>query len=125
MISIPFLTAKSFAIDLGNNNTLVTNDQGIVMSQPSYIAFDSSTHKVKAVGDAAYSMYEKNHAELSPIKPLKGGVIADYESAASMIHEMVQSVYPKKWFASFSHIISGVPYGATEVERRALRDAMD
>ncbi|HEU5291646.1 MAG TPA: rod shape-determining protein [Cyclobacteriaceae bacterium] len=125
MINIPFLSSKSFAIDLGNNNTLLTNDQGVLMCQPSYIAFDSSTHKVKAVGDAAYNMYEKNHAELSPVKPLRGGVIADYESAASMIHEMVQRVYPKKWFSLFSHIISGVPYGATEVERRALRDAMD
>ena len=125
MLNLPFLSSKSFAIDLGNNNTLLTNNQGVLMSQPSYIAFDSSTHKVKAIGDAAYNMYEKNHAELSPVKPLKGGVIADYESAASMINEMVKSVYPKKWFGAFSHIISGVPYGATEVERRALRDAMD
>lgn len=125
MINLPFLSSNSFAIDLGNNNTLLTSDQGVLTSQPSYIAFDSSTHKVKAVGDAAYNMYEKNHAELSPVKPLRGGVIADYESAASMINEMVQRVYPKKWFSTFSHIISGVPYGATEVERRALRDAMD
>lgn len=118
-------SSNNFAIDLGNNNTLLTSQQGILMSQPSYIAFDSSTHKVKAVGDAAYNMYEKNHAELSPVKPLRGGVIADYESASTMISEMVKTVYPKKWFSSFNHIISGVPFATTAVERRALRDVMD
>jgi rod shape-determining protein MreB and related proteins len=125
MLNLPFLSSKSFAIDLGNNNTLLTNQEGVMLTQPSYIAFDAATHKVKAVGDAAYNMFEKNHAELNPVKPLKGGVIADYPSAAVMIEEMVKTIYPKKWFNSFSHIISGVPYGATEVERRALRDAMD
>jgi rod shape-determining protein MreB len=126
MLNIPFLSAKSFAIDLGNNNTLLTDRDGVLMaSQPSCIAFDSSTHQVKAVGDAAFNMFEKNHAELNPVKPMRGGVIADYDSAAAMIHEMVKSIYPKKWFGSFQHIISGIPYGATEVERRALRAAMD
>jgi len=125
MMSLPFLSSTSFAIDLGNSNTLLTSNQEVLMSQPSFIAFDSTTHQVKAVGEAAYNMYEKNHAELSPVKPLRGGVIADYESASSMIREMVKTVYPKKWFGSFSHIISGVPYGTTEVERRALRDVMD
>jgi rod shape-determining protein MreB and related proteins len=124
MINFPF-SAKSFALDLGNNNTLLTDREGKLLAQPSYIAFDSNTHRVKAIGDAAYNMFEKNHAELSPVKPLRGGVIADYESAAAMIQEMVKQIYPKRWFDSFHHIISGVPYGATEVERRALRDAMD
>jgi rod shape-determining protein MreB len=125
MLNFPFLRSKSFAIDLGNSNTLLSNDHQVLMSQPSYIAFDSSTHKVKAVGDAAYNMYEKNHSELSPVKPLRGGVIADFESAATMIREMVRHIYPKKWYGSFSHIITGVPYATTEVERRALRDVMD
>jgi rod shape-determining protein MreB and related proteins len=125
MLGFPSLTSKSFAIDLGNNNTLLTSGEGVLLAQPSYIAFETETHKVKAVGDAAYSMYEKHHAELSPVKPLRGGVIADYDSAAAMIKEMVNGVYPKQWFNSFGQIISGVPYATTEVERRALRDAMD
>lgn len=125
MFGFPSLSSKSFAIDLGNNNTLLTNHEGVLFSQPSFIAFDSTTHSVKAVGDAAYNMYEKNHHELLPVKPLRGGVIADYESASAMIKEMVKSVYPKNWSNSFSHIISGIPYATTEVERRALRDAMD
>jgi rod shape-determining protein MreB len=125
MFGFPSLSSKSFAIDLGNNNTLLTNQEGVLFSQPSFIAFDSTTHTVKAVGEAAYNMYEKSHAELSPVKPLRGGVIADYDSAASMIREMVNGVYPKKLTSSFGHIISGVPYATTEVERRALRGAMD
>ena len=124
MLNFPF-SSKSFAIDLGNNNTLLTDREGGLMAQPSYIAFDSNTHQVKAIGDAAYNMFEKSHAELNPVKPLRGGVIADYVSAAVMIQEMVKRVYPARWYNSFHHIISGVPYGATEVERRALRDAMD
>jgi rod shape-determining protein MreB and related proteins len=118
-------SSSSFAIDLGNNNTLLTNQQGVLLSQPSFIAFDSATRSVKAVGDAAYNMYEKNHEELMPVKPLRGGVIADYESAATMIKELVKGVYPSRWLSSFSHIISGVPFATTEVERRALRDVMD
>lgn len=125
MLGLNSFTTKSFAIDLGNNNTLLTDTAGVLSTQPSYIAFETSTHSVKAVGDAAYHMFEKNHAELTPVKPLRGGVIADYDSAATMIQEMVKSIYPKRWFHSFSHIISGVPYATTEVERRALRDALD
>jgi rod shape-determining protein MreB len=59
MINFPFLSSKSFAIDLGNSNTLLTNHDGVLMRQPSYIAFDATTHQVKAVGDAAYDMYER------------------------------------------------------------------
>ena len=126
MLNFPYPSSKSFAIDLGNNNTLLTDRDGVLLaSQPSYIAFDSTTHQVKAIGDAAFNMFEKNHAELNPVKPMRGGVIADYDSAAAMIQEMVKGVYPKKWFGSFQHIISGIPFGATEVERRALRSAMD
>ena len=124
-MGFPSFSSNSFAIDLGNNNTLLTNQQGVLLSQPSFIAFDSATRSVKAVGDAAYSMYEKNHEELLPVKPLRGGVIADYQSAATMIKELVRGVYPSRWLNSFGHIISGVPFATTEVERRALRDVMD
>jgi rod shape-determining protein MreB len=125
MFNFPTLSSKSFAIDLGNNNTLLIDQGGVLSSQPSFIAFDSATHSVKAIGDAAYNMYEKNHTELLPVKPLRGGVIADYESAATMIKEMVRGIYPSSWRNSFGHIISGVPFATTEVERRALRDALD
>lgn len=115
----------SFAIDLGNNNTVISNETGPLLAQPSYIVFNASKN-VKAIGDDAYAMFEKTHDELIPVKPLKGGVIADYESATRMIQEMVKQVYRKRGLLSrFDHVISGVPYSTTEVERRALRDALE
>lgn len=122
---LPVLKSKSFAIDLGNNNTLLTDDQQILLSQPSYIVFDEAKRSVRAVGDAAYDIFEKNHDQLKPVKPLRWGVIADYESASLMINHLVGQVYKKSWLSSFNHIISGVPLCTTEVERRALRDALD
>jgi rod shape-determining protein MreB and related proteins len=117
---------KSFAIDLGNTNTLVSDKNGIRLSQPSYIVFDTLTDSVKAVGDKAYSMFEKNHDELKPVKPLKGGVIADYHSATRMIRELIkQADTSHSFFSGYDNIISGIPYYTTEVERRALRDAVD
>lgn len=115
----------SFALDLGNNNTVISDACGPLLAQPSYIVFNAARN-VKAVGEHAYAMFEKTHDELVPVKPLKGGVIADYESATRMIQEMVNQVYRKRnFFSGFGHVISGVPYSTTEVERRALRDALE
>jgi rod shape-determining protein MreB len=122
---LPFLKNKSFAIDLGNNNTLLTDENQILLSQPSYIVFDEKKQSVKAVGNEAFNIFEKNHDLLKTVKPLQWGVIADYDSASAMINKMVRSVHKKNWFTSFDQIISGVPYSATEVERRALRDVLD
>jgi len=122
-----FFRNKSFAIDLGNNNTLVSDDQRrILLSQPSCIVFDSGSNAVKAVGSRAFNMFEKNHEELKPIRPVRGGVIADYDSASQMIRAMLGEVFSKRSFLhGYNTIISGVPFYTTEVERRALRDALD
>jgi rod shape-determining protein MreB len=121
-----FFKNKSVALDLGNNNTVVSNRESVLFSQPSYIVFDVTNQRVKAVGDRAYSMFEKNHEELRPVKPLKGGVIADYDSARKMIHEMVEQACGAHGFMSgYDCIISGIPFNTTEVERRALRDVID
>lgn len=121
-----FLKNKSVAIDLGNNNTVVSDSKGILLAQASYIVFDTESHAVKAVGDKAFNMFEKNHSELKPIKPLRGGVIADYESASKMISVMLSEAYSSKSLmgGGYNTIISGIPYYTTEVERRALRDAL-
>ena len=120
-----FLRNRNVAIDLGNNNTVVSDSKGILMAQASYIVFDAGSHTVKAVGDKAFNMFEKSHGELRPIKPLRGGVIADYESASKMISVMLSEVYSTKSFmGGYNTIISGIPYYTTEVERRALRDAL-
>lgn len=120
-----FLRNKNIGIDLGNNNTVVSDQDKILLAQPSYIVFDTASHAVKAVGDKAFSMFEKNHEDLTPVKPLRGGVIADYDSASKMISEMLSKVYPPNSFMSgYNTIIAGIPYYTTEVERRALRDAL-
>ena len=117
---------KSFAIDLGNTNTLVSDKSGVKLCQPSCIVFDAQHQVVKAVGEKAFNMFEKNHDELKPIKPLKGGVIADYDSATRMIRELIKQVdTDKSFFGGYDNIITGIPYYTTEVERRALRDAVD
>src|SRR5688500_9231895 len=115
-----FFKNKSVALDLGNNNTVLSSRESVLFSQPSYIVFDMG-QKVKAIGDKAYNMFEKNHQELKPVKPLKGGVIADYDSAKVMIHEMVgQACGASSFMSGYDCIISGIPFNTTEVERRAL-----
>lgn len=121
-----FFHHKNLAIDLGNNNTLVSDTNNLLISQPSYIVFDAAGKAVKAVGEQAYNMFEKSHNELKPVKPLKGGVIADYDSASLMIRELIRKVDKGNSFLSgYDNIISGIPYSTTEVERRALRDALE
>jgi rod shape-determining protein MreB and related proteins len=125
-MSLNMFRNKSFAIDLGNTNTLVSDARRILLSQPSYIVFDTESNAVKAVGDRAYKMFEKNHDDLKPVKPLRGGVIADYDSASRMIRELItQADKSKSFFRGYDNIIGGIPYSTTEVERRALRDALD
>jgi rod shape-determining protein MreB len=117
---------KSFAIDLGNNNTLLTDKENILLSQPSYIVFNKQNNAVKAVGNGAYDIYEKNHAELRTVRPLRWGVISDYESASRMMQEMVSNIYSRRTrLMGFDSVISGVPFSTTEVERRALRDVLE
>ena len=120
-----FFKNRNVALDLGNNNTVVSNRDSVLYSQPSYIVFDVESQKIKCVGNKAYNIFEKNHEELKPVKPLKGGVIADYDSASKMIHEMIHQAYGSQSFMSgYDCIIAGIPFYTTEVERRALRDAL-
>ncbi len=125
MMNFNFSKSKSFAIDLGNNNTLLTDKDKLLLSEPSYIVLNENS-SVNAVGEAAYNIFEKSHEALHPIKPLRGGVIADYQSADKMIRSLVDKVYTKHfWQSGFDTIITGVPYHTTLVERRAFREALD
>jgi len=126
MINFNFYKSRSFGIDLGNNNTLVSDQNKILLAEPSYIAFHVDNHAVKAVGDEAYGMFEKTHRDLRSVKPLKGGVIADFDSASQMIHQMLQKVFhDNTLFNGYDNVISGVPYSTTDVERRALRAVLE
>jgi rod shape-determining protein MreB len=125
MINITFGRSKSLAVDLGNTNTMVGDEDKVLLSQPSCIVFNAANNSVKAVGSKAYEMFEKTHEDLKTVKPLRGGVIADYHSASRLIQELVHRVCSVSWFGGFDNIVTGVPYYTTEVERRALRDAME
>jgi rod shape-determining protein MreB and related proteins len=119
-------SSKNLAIDLGNNNTLLTDQSAILLSQPSFMVVNEENNKVEAVGEKAYAMMEKTHSHLKPVKPLKGGVISDGESAKKMLKEMVSRVHkPSIFNGGFQYLLSGVPYDTTPVEKRALRDALE
>lgn len=126
MVKFDFIRKKSFAVDLGNTNTLVRDVNRLLVDQPSYIVLDSNRSEVKAVGSQAYNMFEKSHGEFRPIKPMQGGVIADYDSAAKMLQALMKQAYGERSLLSgYGDIISGVPYATTPVERRALLNALD
>jgi rod shape-determining protein MreB len=117
---------RSLAIDLGNNNTIVSDCERLLLSEPSYIVFDANTNKVKAIGDRAFDIFGKNHDDLKPVQPLKWGVIADYHSANAMIGGMVSKTSKKRSvFSRYNDIIAGVPHAATAVEQRALREVLE
>lgn len=112
-------------IDLGNNNTLLSDPERLLLAEPSYIVFDANTNKVRAIGDQAFDIFGKNHEDLKPVQPLKWGVIADYQSAYAMIAAMVSKTCGRRgMFSGYHEIISGVPYAATAVEQRALREVL-
>lgn len=126
MVKFDFIRKKSFAIDLGNTNTLVRDAEQLLVDQPSYIVLDANRSSVKAVGKEAYQMFEKSHGEYRPIKPMQGGVIADYDSAAKMLQALMHLAYrDKSALNGYGDIISGVPYSTTPVERRALLNALE
>lgn len=116
---------RNLAIDLGNNNTLLSDSDRLLLDEPSYIVFDNNTNKVKAIGDRAFDIFGKNHEDLKPVQPLKWGVIADFNSANAMVGGMVSKIFRKRGvFSGFNLVVAGVPYAATAVEQRALRDVL-
>lgn len=126
MVNLNLYGDRSFALDLGNNNTLLTDRNNVLLSEPSYIVLNAENKTVKAVGNKAYDMFEKTHKEFKTVKPLRGGVIADFDSAEKMVKALVNKTFPSRFgWNNFNYIISGVPYYSTEVERRALRDILD
>jgi len=123
---VSFTSAQNLAIDLGNNNTLITNQSSLLLSQPSCMVIDKTNNRVEAVGDKALDMLEKTHHHLKSIKPMKGGVISDGESAKRMLKELVAKVKkPNVFGPRLNYLLSGIPYDTTSVEQRALRDALD
>lgn len=116
---------RNLGIDLGNTNTLVIDQNHLLLSEPSVLVVDSENNHVEAVGEKAYQMLEKVHSHLRPIRPLKGGVISDGDSAKKLMRELVWKVSRPSLLKGFKYVISGVPFDTTPVEKRALRDTLE
>jgi rod shape-determining protein MreB len=119
------LFSADIGIDLGTCNTLVhVKGKGIVLSEPSVVAVERGTKKVVAVGNEAKKMLWKTPGEIICIRPLRDGVIADFETTEKMIRFFVGKVLPRKWFVK-PRMAIGVPTCITEVEKRAVRESAE
>lgn len=120
-----FLT-KEIAIDLGTANTIIIVNDKIVVDEPSIVAIDYSTKKVIAIGNKARQMHGKTHENVRTIRPLKDGVIADFNSAELMLRGMIKMVSSRqRFFTSSLKMVICIPSGSTEVEVRAVRDSAE
>ena len=120
-----FNLATDAAIDLGTANTLIyIKGRGIVLNEPSIVALHRSTRKVIALGHEAQQMHERTHREIETVRPLKDGVIADFEVAEQMIRGLIRKVQ-NSWITSIRRMVICVPSGITEVEKRAVRDSAE
>ncbi|MEK7307666.1 MAG: rod shape-determining protein [Nitrospirota bacterium] len=115
--------SNDLAIDLGTANTLVfVKDRGIVCNEPSVVAIQRDTGRVIAVGTEAQRMLGKTPANIIAMRPLKDGVIADFDKTGEMLKYFIRKVHNRKSFIS-PRVVIGVPSGITQVEQRAVKDA--
>jgi rod shape-determining protein MreB and related proteins len=120
-----FLT-QEIAIDLGTANTLIIHNDKLVVDEPSIVAIDRTSGKVIAVGKQAMQMHGKTHENIKTIRPLKDGVIADFEAAEQMIKGMIKMINPgRRLFQPSLRMVICIPSGITEVEKRAVRDSAE
>jgi len=113
-------------IDLGTANTLIhVRGKGIVLSEPSVVAVERVTKKVKAVGLEAKKMLGRTPGEIIAIRPLRDGVIADFETTEKMIKHFIDQVTPKGLFKPTPRVALGIPACITEVETRAVRESAE
>jgi rod shape-determining protein MreB and related proteins len=117
------LFSNDLAIDLGTANTLVfVRGEGIVMNEPSIVAITQSDHSVLAVGHEAKAMLGRTPGNIAAIRPLKDGVIADFDVTEKMLHYFINKVHRRRTLVH-PRIVIGVPSGITQVEKRAVRDS--
>ncbi|WP_027418716.1 rod shape-determining protein [Crocinitomix catalasitica] len=120
-----FLT-REIAIDLGTANTLIIMNDKVVVDEPSIVARDIQTGAFVAIGKTAQQMHGKTHKLIETIRPLKDGVIADFESAEQMIRGMIKMIHTGNRLISPSlRMVVCIPSGITEVEKRAVRDSAE
>jgi rod shape-determining protein MreB len=117
------LFSNDMGIDLGTANTLVTvRGEGIVLSEPSVVAIEKGTNRVLAVGDEAKRMLGRTPGSIVAIRPMKDGVIADFEITESMLRYFIAKVHKRRHLVR-PRIVISIPSGITEVEKRAVKDS--
>ena len=120
----PLAIGRDLAIDLGTANTLIySRGQGIVLNEPSVVAIDISDGRPVAVGFEAKRMMGRTPGRIKTIRPLKDGVIADFEVCEKMLRFFIQKVHASRW--SKPRMVICVPSGITGVEQRAVQDAAE
>ena len=121
-----FSLTKEIAIDLGTANTIIIHNDKIVIDEPSIVALESKTGKLIAVGKEAQQMQGKEHEGIRTVRPLRQGVIADFNAAELMIRGFIKKANKKKtMFSPSLRMVVGIPSGSTEVEIRAVRDSSE
>ncbi len=117
--------STDIGIDLGTCNTLVhVKGRGVVLSEPSVVAIEKGTKRVLAIGSEAKRMLYRTPGDIIVIRPLRDGVIADFETTEKMIRYFIAKVIPYKWFVK-PRMVIGVPSGITQVEKRAVRESAE
>lgn len=117
---------QEIAIDLGTANTIIIHNDKVVVDEPSIVALDERTGKVVAIGRKARQMHGKTHEGIKTVRPLRDGVIADFNSAELMIRGMIKMLNKNRnWFNPSLKMVVCIPSGSTEVELRAVRDSSE
>ena len=116
---------QELAVDLGTANTLIIQDDTVVIDEPSIVAVNRFTNEVIAVGNKAMQMHEKTHENIKTIRPLKDGVIADFQAAEALIQGLINMMGDKRRFFTHLKMVICIPSGITEVEKRAVFDSAD
>lgn len=117
------LFSNDIGIDLGTANTLIfAKDRGILLREPSVVAVQQGTKKVLAVGDEAKRMLGRTPGNIIAVRPLKDGVIADFEITEAMLKAFIRKINPQFTFRR-PRVVIAVPSGITEVEKRAVKDS--
>lgn len=115
--------SKDIGIDLGTRNTVVyVRGEGVVLSEPSMVALDTNTNAVMAIGNEAYNMVGRTPGNIIAVRPMKDGVIADFDVTEKMVSAFVEKTRARTHFVK-PRILLGIPWGITSVEKRAVSDA--
>ena len=121
-----FSLTQELAMDLGTANTIIINNDKIVVDEPSIVALDRKSEKLVAVGHEAKAMQGRNPENIRIVRPLRDGVIADFYAAEQMMRAMIKMASSERsWFTPQLRMVVCIPSGSTEVEIRAVRDSSE